>query len=275
MKKLQKKFTVILSLLTIWGSTNAQINYTNINPDCESTMSSTIGAASNLCPIDFDNNATIEYKFRWDDWSSAWFMHMTYGTNCEIALNGTTTNLYGGRFIKPLQLNDVINSSLTWGVSTPEPFIGETTVSQNFLNLGDRYVGVKFKIGTNVHYGWVLVNFQSIVNARKIIVKSYAYHATPNTQILAGQTTATPNSKQEIVTKSIQIFPNPISDRMQIEGLDGNPFSCTIFNSFGQIVFQNENSSNTLHLEHLPTGVYSIQIIANNGMTFNKKIVKQ
>ena len=137
MKNLQKKFTIILGLLTICGTVKAQINYTDITPDCESTMSSTVSAASNLCPIDFDNNATIEYKFRWNDWSSNWFMHMTYGTNCEIALDGTTTNLYGGRFIKPLQLNDVINSSLTWGVSSPEPFIGETTVNQNFLNLGD------------------------------------------------------------------------------------------------------------------------------------------
>jgi hypothetical protein len=275
MKKLQKKFTVILSLLSIWGSANAQINYTDIQPDCESTMSSTIGAASNLCPINFDNNATIEYKFRWDDWSTDWFMHMTYGNNCEIALNGTTTNLYGGRFIKPMQLNDVINSSLTWGVSIPEPFIGETTVSQNFLNLGDRYVGVKFKIGTNLHYGWVLVNFQSAGNSRKIIVKSYAYNTIPNTQILAGQKTATPNSTQEIDTKPINIFPNPISDILHIEGLDGNQYRCTIFNSFGQVVFQNETNTNKINLENLPKGVYSLNIISANGITLNKKIVKQ
>ena len=275
MKKLQKKSTIILVLLTIWGSTEAQINYTDINPDCESTMNSTIGGASNLCPIDFDNNTIIEYKFRWDDLTIDWFMHMTYGNNCEIALNGSTTNVFGGRFIKPLLLNDVINNSLTWGVSMPEPFIGESTVSQNFLNLGDRYVGVKFKIGTNVHFGWILVNFQSAGNSRKIIVKSYAYNTIPNTQILAGQKNATPNTTQEIDSKQIRIFPNPVSDIIYIDGLDGNKFKFTILNSFGQIVFHNETNTNNINLENLPQGVYSLNIISSNGMSLNKKILKE
>ena len=268
MKQLNTKF-IILGFLIICSSTNAQIIYTDINPDCESTMTISPNSGSGLCPIDFGNNGTVEYSFRWDNWSSDWFMHMTFGTNCQMALTGLWSD-----FIKPLLLNDPINNTLNWGSGFPEPFIGEN-LSPNFLNLGDRYVGVKFNMGANTHFGWVLVNFQTVGNTRKIIVKSYAYNSSPNTQILAGQTNLLSASSHEFDNKQVRIYPNPVSEAIHIDGLDGNKYRVTILNGMGQIMLDNELDTNVINLKNLSNGVYFINIISSNGMTLSNKIIKQ
>jgi hypothetical protein len=53
---------------------------------------------------------------------------------------------------------------------------------------GDIYIGAQFKLGANVHYGWILVNWDA---AGTFIVKSYAYEDSPNTSINAGSQGAT------------------------------------------------------------------------------------
>lgn len=269
-----KNHFFILGFLTVLGSTNAQIIYTDLNPDCESTMDTSIGYADNLCPIDFDNNATVEYSFRWDTFDTSWYMHMPYGTNCEIALEGTAT-INNARFVKPLQFNEAINSTLTWGVSSPEPFIGVQeffTSNYNFLNLGDRYVGVKFKIGTNTHFGWVLINFQTVGTTRKIIVKSYAYNTSPNTQILAGQTNGLSAIENE--SRPVTIYPNPFSDTIFIDGLDPNGYKLSITNSMGQIVVEDNLKSNVIDLKVLAKGVYYVNIKSPAVVILSTKLIK-
>lgn len=253
-------FTIFIALIIT--KTNAQIVYHDINPDVTSTMSSTVGSASNICAIDFNSDGNAEYNFRWDDWGSDWFMHITYANaQNKIALKGTTTNLYGGRFANPYSLNDNINSTLTWGTSSPEPFIGETTVDQNFLGLGDKYVGVKFTINSNVYYGWILVNFAPVSSSRMITIKSYAYNSTPNASILAGQTTAT--SIDESGALECTIFPNPASDAIYVNA-NTLHFSYKIYNKIGQSVMQGEVEQNSLNISSLDQGLYMLQLLESN-----------
>jgi hypothetical protein len=262
-------FLFAVATLPMVSVTNAQIVYHDINPDVTSTMSSTVGSASNICAIDFNNDGTAEYNFRWDDWGSDWFMHITYANaQNKIALKGTTTNLYGGRFANPYSLNDNINSTLTWGTSSPEPFIGETTVDQNFLGLGDKYVGVKFTINSNVYYGWILVNFSPVSSSRMITVKSYAYNSAPNASILAGQTIAT--AIDESGALEFNISPNPATDAIYIN-TNCLQFSYKIFNQTGQAVIQGENAQQTINIATLEKGIYLLQLIessGNSGSTF-------
>jgi hypothetical protein len=57
----------------------------------------------------------------------------------------------------------------------------------------DRYIGLKFNIGPEAHYGWMRISVQ-IPNAQKngysAIVTGYAYETEPNTAIIAGQKTS-------------------------------------------------------------------------------------
>lgn len=53
-------------------------------------------------------------------------------------------------------------------------------------NVTNRYLGVKFLINGNTHYGWVRMS----VNIKKgpITITGYAYETTPNTNIIEGHT---------------------------------------------------------------------------------------
>lgn len=80
-----------------------------------------------------------------------------------------------------LSANTVIGASSGWhdqGDAYIDPFWGTT-----LFPTGDIYIGAQFKLGTDVHYGWILVNWDA---AGTFIVKSYAYEDSPNTSINAG-----------------------------------------------------------------------------------------
>jgi len=83
--------------------------------------------------------------------------------------------------IKGLPLNTAIGANTGWhdqGDAYIDPFWGTT-----MFPTGDIYLGAQFNLGTNVHYGWILVNWDA---AGTFIVKSYAYEDAPNTSINAG-----------------------------------------------------------------------------------------
>jgi Secretion system C-terminal sorting domain len=70
-------------------------------------------------------------------------------------------------------LGDANTSSSYWG---------------NFPGRGDKLIGVKFTIGTDIHYGWIRVNIPSTVDS--IIIKDWAYQKSANYRIYTGDTIA-------------------------------------------------------------------------------------
>jgi hypothetical protein len=58
-----------------------------------------------------------------------------------------------------------------------------------WANVRNRYLGLKFKIGSHAHYGWARLNVK-IGPLKEIttVLTGYAYETTPNKQITAGQT---------------------------------------------------------------------------------------
>jgi len=53
-----------------------------------------------------------------------------------------------------------------------------------FKGKGDKFVGVKFKIGTDFHYGWMKINLSS--DARTLVISEVAYDTRANTPITIG-----------------------------------------------------------------------------------------
>lgn len=56
--------------------------------------------------------------------------------------------------------------------------------SYDWARKGDRYIGLKIKINAQIHFGWVRMEVTSFT---KWVIKDYAYNATPDKPILAGQ----------------------------------------------------------------------------------------
>lgn len=212
-------FYLSILSVSIVSQVNASIIHTDIDPDSTSTMDATSMSDFNICTIDFNNDGVKEFDFRWDEFSNmgmGWFFHMTPdGTNAEYILKGTQMNAFGARYIEPLAQNVTIDAAANWGTDDyPEPLIGDDA-DPNFQDLGDRYVGVRFDLNGNTHYGWVLVSFDS---NRTLTIKEYAYEDQPNTPINAGQTSS--GSTASIVEESVEkmpFYPNPVNDFLTIE----------------------------------------------------------
>jgi hypothetical protein len=74
----------------------------------------------------------------------------------------------------------------------------------------DRYIGLKFNIGPQAHYGWMRISVQ-IPNPLKpgftAIITGYAYETEPNTPIIAGQKTSA-DEKAEL--SPVPLAPNSV-----------------------------------------------------------------
>lgn len=73
----------------------------------------------------------------------------------------------------------------TWGlISIGDCFGGEQYCFYDWKSKVDKYLGLRFIINGQKHYGWAQLE---VVSATKWFIKDYAYNATPNMPILAGQ----------------------------------------------------------------------------------------
>jgi hypothetical protein len=64
---------------------------------------------------------------------------------------------------------------------------GSFTYVGYWKNVADRYLGLKFKIKGQTHYGWARLNV-SFKNGLRAVLTGYAYETVPNKPIVAGQT---------------------------------------------------------------------------------------
>lgn len=71
---------------------------------------------------------------------------------------------------------------------------------------------------------------------------------------------------------SIKIFPNPTNKSLFIKGIDAK--SIKIINLNGSTIYK-QKSSNAISVKNLPSGIYFIEITANNGNLITKKFYKQ
>jgi len=73
----------------------------------------------------------------------------------------------------------------TWGlISIGDCFGGEQGCFYDWKNKVDKYLGFRFIINGQTHYGWARLEVETTT---KWVIKDYAYNATPNKPIHAGQ----------------------------------------------------------------------------------------
>ena len=79
-----------------------------------------------------------------------------------------------------------INTTLFGTVTTSDTQAITLSASQagNFCGAGDKYLGVRFDLSGDTHYGWIRVNVAA--DCSRITIKDYAYEDAPDTPIKAG-----------------------------------------------------------------------------------------
>ncbi|MFN3940845.1 MAG: hypothetical protein ACK4IY_09675, partial [Chitinophagales bacterium] len=177
---------------------NAQIIYTDIDPDV------VIDAPGGIFELDMDNNGASDFIF------SATSISFTSTT-----ASGVFQNFLNGVFVSPVNSNSIAGHN-GMGSSFAYPFALENAIvidsALEFTNIyfqslaysfyaikngsevipvlsvgdwldgeTDKFVGFRFKIGTEPHFGWARLDVSAENNS--FTVKDYAYNSVANAAI--------------------------------------------------------------------------------------------
>ena len=149
---------------------------------------------------------TIENKHH-HHCTSDGFCSSTQFLNVKMAgANEVVYNVYGAVAMKP---GMQIGPKNVWRGATQNMAVmlgsfGTSGVGGSWVNVNNRYVGVKFEIKGQTHFGWVRLNVK--VQVPQIITATltgYAYETIANEPITAGQTKGRDNKNVKEPTASL------------------------------------------------------------------------
>ncbi|HMN32603.1 MAG TPA: T9SS type A sorting domain-containing protein [Chitinophagaceae bacterium] len=252
-----KKATIVLSFgfLFLNFQSNAQIIYTDINPDGVPTNGGFNFDQTGPNEIDVDNYGVLSYSGG--------------GSETNIWANGTANS--GWDVPKPITVGTTIDatgnfigygdaSMDNWGGGTPFP-----------LNT-DAYIAVRLKIGSGTFYGWIRVMW----DGTSFVYKDYAYESTPNKSIKAGEKAVPTNLTQTDFSNQVNVFPNPATTQIHIQNNSQESIeNAIVFDIFGHTI-QSVNLSQhnqTLNVSNLTNGIYFISFYNQNRNISTQKFV--
>ena len=278
-----KKATLLILSIAISQFVFSQIIYTDIIPD-DTLVPDYI---SDSRTIDFNNDLTPElviFSAKQDTVIQAFAVTIsgiaitTLG-NTEIIAQITAIGNEDVVVGDTLRHGHVINSASSYlSSNTPSVFQGvglgiyvESVLANipagNFSDNGNLFFGVKFEIGTNIHYGWVQVKVAA--DASSGIMYDFAYQSIPDSSILAGNVedgfvSVSNDNLEEVViyaaNKKLHLITSNESGNLAIYNLLGK-----------QLITTQVNGNTNFAINDLSRGVYLVSF--TNGInTITKKV---
>jgi hypothetical protein len=151
----------------------ANVQFTNVNPDQSYGINGSVN-------IDLNGDAIPDVRIRQANNSSVF----------ASPLNGAALAAQNGiSFVYPYALpyGANIGAGLQFGAvgtASVATALNSYSIWGNWTGGNvDAYLGVRFNVGPNTHYGYIHLE---VVNDANFILKDYAWEDTPNTPILAG-----------------------------------------------------------------------------------------
>jgi hypothetical protein len=163
LKKMVAYSQATIGLLAIGGNVNAQIKYTNVDPDRSFSY-------NDLYDVDLDANNGIEFQI------------VTSSSSYYYSYDSRSIKNFANSFQFVGESNNVTPLSLSTEISSGKTFSANNGDLDLFLSLGDRFIGCRFNINGYWHYGWVRLNYSDAA----LVIKDFAYDTTPGKSIKAG-----------------------------------------------------------------------------------------
>ncbi|MFI5171863.1 MAG: T9SS type A sorting domain-containing protein [Chitinophagales bacterium] len=208
MNKLQQISALATAFLAGQQTANAQIVYTNIDPDKTMTWFPPLA-------LDIDNNGDLDVTFEahildTTGWNTRTGKIEQHGSGFSAAITAIDTEN-----VKAFVYGDLISGDATWNIiATDGPVNGANELfriiyytgfgsltepvtswfsgahhSGEFHNKMNRFAGVRKLEGGNYYYGWVRLSCEYIFSDNiYLTVHDYAFNFTPNDPIYAGET---------------------------------------------------------------------------------------
>jgi len=195
------------SVVALAPAANAQITYTDINPDSVFTNPGSFD-------IDINNDAVNDFQFNFSKTNSSttfsstsysyFYLRFVSSTNSlRISPLGTAGNqVLSAGYPAALNLNDPITKAQSFNGASSQllanysytyfRFVSSYSASTstnrystgNFINASNKFLGVRVVVSTDTLYGWVRLDVSGGVNS--YTVKDYAFQTCPGIGIKAG-----------------------------------------------------------------------------------------
>lgn len=199
MEKRLKQYTALTAAVLAGGGINAQVVYTDVSPDA------VVGDGRFRFPINFNGDRYNEFVIKQYNYTTAnssssytaiinELQAAMYGSSAYAAYSVKMISSSSYYFLLNLAPGEKIGSQLYFGTSvypTSYWFLAakykssyESISEGNFIGK-EGYVGVRFNIDGQRHYGWIRLAVSADQSA--ITVYDFAYESTPNKAISAGQ----------------------------------------------------------------------------------------
>jgi hypothetical protein len=278
-KKLLNYVSASAALLATGAAANAQVVYTDVTPDA--VLQNTQGAGWATGAIDFNNDATMDFTIA--------LFSTSGGPNASVAVAyATGTNCAGGNpanevmgsmpsaynYVHKLNMNDPIGASGNWlGTNCVQGTMGYRTsggaspYNEEWNNgVTDGYMGVRFDIAGSIHYGWARMDVSA--DHLTLTLKDYAYDATPNTTINAGDMGV---GISENIANDVAVYNNNnlVTVKVTQELTNG---SLQVVSTSGQVVkeFAVAKGSQVFDLNDLAAGLYVVNLTFEEGVATKK-----
>jgi len=260
-QKNMKRVYLLVAAIAITGITKAAVVYTDV-------ADLTLGATASL-DINFDGTGGAEFSFSNQAFSGPVSPGVFFNPDAGFIM--VSANEWD--VIKGVSLNTVINTSSSFLNNGTDGYIAPGWETTMFPNGADTYIGATFKLGGNVHYGWIRVNWN--VNGT-FVVKDFAYENTPNMAINAGDMGTVTGIKTIENQLSLTVYPNPTTDFIQVELPLENASNTTIniIDINGKIVKSSVVSGQTkIDVSTLISGKYFV-FINNKEQVYSTSFIK-
>ena len=180
-KKLAAYSALATSILLGKESANAQILYTDLDPDAETSL------PGNYI-LDLNNDGISDFKFNLIGLTAIYGNQMRVMGYSDNSIERDLSN-FPGIFQSYAYANVVMGGNPIGGSAS---FYGQEIMATyytfylfgNFANTVDQFMGVKLVLNSNAYYGWVRLSVNATCN--KLTISDYAVDTVANESILAG-----------------------------------------------------------------------------------------
>lgn len=270
-KKITKKLAAYSALaagvVAIGGNAEAQIVYTDVNPDETYTVDHDL-------ELDLNNDGIVDFTLLIGAGPTR------YAVRLAPEIGNEALGSQSGNFFYPftLNMNDPIGPTQTiWNGSANGSLLTMAWVYSaggsygNWLNATDKYLGLRFFVGTNVHYGWVRLDVVATTSSISLVYKDYAYNTVADQAILAGQTVIGLNEAAKL---DASIF--TANNNLNVKLNQQTNGTINVINMMGQSVksFAITSREMELPLDGMDAGIYMVTIQTENGHFTQKVYVK-
>ena len=286
-----KKYSVLAGAVLAGGAVNAQIQYTDIDPDIvvdpsnspytldlngdsvddiEFTVSATSGAgSSSYMGIPFTYTYAVQYAIAGMNNGGL------AGVN-SVTSSGSTFAVDAHDFGAEIGAADDFSSSGALGVvgnvNVPAFGINQEINDGAFLNsnggtVGEKYLGYSLSGASGTNYGWVRLSVAD--SAATITIMAHAINTVADQSIYAGNAASISDASIDDKVSIVSAL-ECVKVKVPSDLLGGN---LSIFDMTGKVVSQVsvENINTTLSTKDYNTGIYIVRFTFNNEVV-NKRI---